>query len=281
MKQYADRERGEVEEYRVGDLVLLSTKDLKYQMIGRCTEKFTERFVGPYRVKAIISSNTVELELPSTIRIHPVVNVSRIRRYKLQVEGQRKEMPQPVVIEGEEEWEVEKIMNKRKVWGRDKYLVRWKGCTAEEDTWESRENLKNAMELVKEFEKGYCREEEEEVRWQEVEGDRKTFSRELPGRYMAKLLYGWDNKKYNREYWKQMEENWRWWKKNLFSRYSRNPFLKRIEEKEEYKGGKIEEWDKEEDEKDRWRLEEDRKYLEELGDENQDMGNLRDPYDEL
>jgi len=35
MKRYADRERGEVEEYRVGDLVLLSTKDLKYQMVGR------------------------------------------------------------------------------------------------------------------------------------------------------------------------------------------------------------------------------------------------------
>jgi len=32
-----------------------------------------------------------------------------------QVEGQKKEMPQLVVIEGEEEWEVEKIMNKRKV----------------------------------------------------------------------------------------------------------------------------------------------------------------------
>jgi len=41
----------------------------------------------------------------------------------LQVEGQRKEMPQPVVIEGEEEWGVEKIINKRKVRGRDKYLV--------------------------------------------------------------------------------------------------------------------------------------------------------------
>jgi len=53
------------------------------------------------------------------------------------------------------------------------------------------------------------------------------------------------------------------------------------EEEEEYKGGKIEEWDEEEDEEDRWRLEEDRKYLEELGDENQDMGNLRDPYDKL
>jgi len=115
----------------------------------------------------------------------------------LQVEGQKKEMPQPVVIEGEEKWEVEKIMNKRKVRGRDKYLVWWKGCTAEEDTWESRENLKNAIELVEEFEKNYSREEEEEVRWQEAKEDKKAFNRELPGKYMAKLLYGWGNKKYD------------------------------------------------------------------------------------
>jgi len=78
MKQYADRERGEVEEYRIGDLVLLSTKDLKYQMVRRRTEKFTERFVGPYKVKAIISSNAIELELPNTIKIHLVVNISRV-----------------------------------------------------------------------------------------------------------------------------------------------------------------------------------------------------------
>ena len=43
-------------------------------------------------------------------------------------------MPQPVVIEGEEEWKVEKIMNKRKGQERDKYIVQWKGCMAEEDT---------------------------------------------------------------------------------------------------------------------------------------------------
>jgi len=48
-----------------------------------------------------------------------------------------------------------------------------------------------------------------------------------------------------------MEKNWRWWKKNLFFRYSRNPFLKRIEEKKhEYKGGMIEEWNKKKDEED-------------------------------
>jgi len=91
-------------------------------------------------------------------------------------------------------------MNKRKVRGRDKYLVQWKGCIAEEDTWESRENLKNMMELVKEFEREYHREEEEEVRRQETKEDKKVFSSELPGRYTTKLLYGWGNKKYNQEY---------------------------------------------------------------------------------
>jgi len=78
MKQYADREQGEVEEYKVGNLVLLNTRDLKYQIIGRCTEKFTKCFIGPYRVKAIIFSNAIELELPSTVKIHLVVNVSRV-----------------------------------------------------------------------------------------------------------------------------------------------------------------------------------------------------------
>jgi len=56
------------------------------------------------------------------------------------------------------------------------------------------------MELVEEFEKEYCSEEEEELRWQEGEENRKMFSREILGRYSAKLLYGWGNKKYNREY---------------------------------------------------------------------------------
>jgi len=103
MKKYADKKRGEVNDYRVGDLVMLSTKDLKYQIVGRRTEKLTERFVGPYKVKKIISSNTVELELPDTIKIHLVVNVSRIHRYVGQVEGQKREQPAPVIIDGEEE----------------------------------------------------------------------------------------------------------------------------------------------------------------------------------
>ena len=87
MKKFANRKRREEEEYRVGDLVLLSTKDLKWQMKERRSEKLTEHFVGPYKVKGIISSNAIELELHKSIKIHPVVNVSRVQLYKPQVEG--------------------------------------------------------------------------------------------------------------------------------------------------------------------------------------------------
>jgi len=163
MKKFGDRRRGKGEEYKVGDLVLLSMKDLKWQMKGRRLEKLTKRFVGPYKVKEIISSNAIELELPNSIKIHPVVNISRVRLYKSQVKGQKKIPPKLVIIEGEEEFEVEKILNKRMVRGKEKFLVRWKGYMAGEDTWENRENLENAKELVEEFEREH-REEVKELR---------------------------------------------------------------------------------------------------------------------
>jgi len=124
MKRQADRKKGEAEEYQDGDLVLLSTKDLKWQIKGKQTEKLTERFVGPYKVKRVISTNTVELELPGTVKIHLIVNVSRIRRYKEQVPGQKKQLALLVIIEEEEEYDVEKIINKRKRYGKWEYLVK-------------------------------------------------------------------------------------------------------------------------------------------------------------
>ena len=86
------------------------------------------------------------------MRIHPVVNVSRIVCYKEQVKGQKKEEEKLVEIKGVKEQKVEKILNKKKMRGVEKYLIRQKGFTAEGDTWEKRENLKNAEELIEEFE---------------------------------------------------------------------------------------------------------------------------------
>jgi len=84
-------------------------------------------------------------------------------------------------------------------------LVRWKGFTAESDTWEGRENLKNTKEAIEEFEKEYRR-DMEDVAWQER---KETTFRcgELPGKFTAKMLYGWSDKRYDQEYWGRMEKN--------------------------------------------------------------------------
>ena len=65
---------------------------------------------------------------------------------------------------------MEQILNKRKVRGKDKYLVRWKGFMAESDTWEGRENLENAEEAIAEFEKEYRRDIEDVVQQERKEG---------------------------------------------------------------------------------------------------------------
>jgi len=76
----------------------------------------------------------------------------------------------------------------------------------EEDTWENRENLENAKELVKEFERIYG-EEVEDLRQQKQEEEEKEFSQELPREFMAKLLYGWEKRRYEREREKRWNKN--------------------------------------------------------------------------
>ena len=113
MKRQADRNRKETEEYRVGNKVLISIKDFSMELMKRATKKLMEKFIGSYVVKNIVSENAVELELPASLRIHPVVNVRRIVKYREQVEGQKKIPPSPVEVDGKKEYEVEEILNRQ------------------------------------------------------------------------------------------------------------------------------------------------------------------------
>ena len=101
----------------------------------------------------------------------------------------------------------------------------------EGDTWERRENLKNAEELIEEFEQ-----KEIEVRRQEgeVEEYRKI---ELLGKYTAKLLYGWDDRKFEEEYLNKLEKNWKRWKEDR--QIDESKYLRRVEERMEEKNEKI------------------------------------------
>ena len=87
--------------------------------------------------------------------------------------------------------------------GVEKYLIWWKEFTAEEDTWERRENLKNAEELIEEFEQG------EVVVRQQVEEDEEYRRMELSGKFMAQMLYGWDDQRFEEKYLNKLEKNWK------------------------------------------------------------------------
>ena len=100
---------------------MLSTKDLVFKK--RPAKKLTERYVEPYKIEKVVSKNTVKLKLLGLMRIHPVVNINRVVKYRKLVKEQRVEEPKLVEVERVEEWEVEKILNKRKIWGVEKYLV--------------------------------------------------------------------------------------------------------------------------------------------------------------
>ena len=191
MRKYADRKRNEPEEYKVEEWVLLSTKDFKFQIKEQCLEKLMKHFVGPYKVNKIISTNVIELELLESVKIYLVVNVSRVQMYKDQIEGQERKWSLLIVIKGEEEYKVEKILNKGKFRGKNRYLVQQKGYIAEENTWELGENLGNTRDSVEKFKEEYgegieqirredhkrfCRKNYQEGTWQKCYIDRITRS---------------------------------------------------------------------------------------------------------
>jgi len=183
------------------------------ELMKRVTKKLTEKFIGLYVVRKIVSENAVELELLVSLRIHLVVNIRRIVKYKEQVERQKKIPPPPVKVAGEKEYVVEEILDRQEKKGKMKYLVKWKEYMVEENMWEGLENLKNAMMKIEEFEKRRFDEEIQRIQVRKgkemkLNPEAEEFRRgELPGRYMAKLLYEWDDKKFEEEYLKKLERN--------------------------------------------------------------------------
>jgi len=206
MKRQADKGRKETEDWKKGNRIMLSMKDLVFK--ERLVKKLVDLYVGLYTVEEVVSINVVKLRLPASMRIHPVVNVSWIVQYKEQVEGQKKEEGKPMEVEGVKEWEVEKILNKKKIRGVEKYLVHWKGFTVEHNTWERRGDLGNVKEVLEEFEGRVDIEIRRQEKIDRVE-EQNCRRGELLGKFTAKMLYRWDDGKFEEEYLKKLERNWK------------------------------------------------------------------------
>ena len=110
MQRYADFSREIAPEYKVGDKVWLSSKNLN---VDRPSRKLMERQLGPFEVVKIVSPNAIKLKLPASFRIHNIINVSRVQPYKPPVAGQSSVPPEPIDVEGTPEYEVEEILDSR------------------------------------------------------------------------------------------------------------------------------------------------------------------------
>ena len=102
-------------------------------------------------------------------------------------------------------------MNKKKIREVEKYLVQWKRFIAEGDTWERKENLKNVEEALEEFKERMSAEVRKQERIDLAE-ERDFRREELPGKFTVKMLYRWNDGKFEEEYLKKLERNWRRWK---------------------------------------------------------------------
>lgn len=157
---YADQHRRDVS-FKVGNKVLLSTEHLK--LVGprnaQRSPKFTYKFLGPFTVKRVVNDNAYELELPASLQIHPVLNISRLKAYR---DGQQlfpsrrapdsRPPPETILEDGAEVFEVEEIIGRRGQGQRTQYLVKWRGYPHWESTWEPLAKLADASEAIEAFE---------------------------------------------------------------------------------------------------------------------------------
>ena len=145
-----NRHRLDAPAYTVGDQVWLSTDNLR---LPRALQKLSERWLGPYSITKLVGTNAVELRLPRSMRIHPVVNISHVKPYRECLPGQPVTPPGPsnITEDHEEEYEVEHIVNSRYKGKRLEYLVQWKGWSITDRTWEPLSNLGNAAGAVRDF----------------------------------------------------------------------------------------------------------------------------------
>jgi hypothetical protein len=142
--QQSNKDRGPDPDYKIGERVKLNTKNRRGQYLrageGRCA-KFVPRFDGPYNIIAVHKEcSTVTLDMTAQPGVFPVFHTSEVEPY---IENDpdlfpERQLPRPspiVTDEGEEEWEINEIIDERRRGRGKQYLVRWKGHGTEDERW--------------------------------------------------------------------------------------------------------------------------------------------------
>ena len=151
---HANRRRQNPPDFQVGDLVWLSSKNIRST---RPSKKLDHRKLGPFPIVERVSTVAFRLGLPRNLkRIHPVFHVSLLEPHvPNKIPNRSESPPPPIYLDGdsEPEYEVSKILDSKEERGRVKYLVEWKGYenNNSENTWQFLPDLVHARESLQTF----------------------------------------------------------------------------------------------------------------------------------
>jgi hypothetical protein len=137
--------------YQIGDQVWLEGCHLR---TNQPTTKLAPKRHGPFKVVQVMSPVNYRLELPTQWSIHDVFHTDLLTPYcETPTHGANYQCPPPDLVEGVEEYEVEKVLDSRQ-YGRGRklqYLITWKGYPDSDNQWVNWDDAEGASEAIKEF----------------------------------------------------------------------------------------------------------------------------------
>jgi hypothetical protein len=121
------------------------------------SSKLDYKLIGPYPILERVGSNTYKLDLPPSIKIHPVFHLSLLEPTTTNspIPGHIQPPPLAIIINGQEEWEIKEIMDSCQYRQKLQYQVRWKGYHDENKTWYPASNVQNSPDAIQHFHQKY------------------------------------------------------------------------------------------------------------------------------
>ena len=150
MARYYDQRHVPALEYQPGDKVYPDASDVS---TTHPSKKLSHWRLGPFPIEQKVGNGAYHLWLPAAMKhIHPVFNVVKLTPAPEDPIVGRHIPPPPLpeIIDREEEWVVEEILDSRVINQKLRYLVKWKDFGVEHNSWEPWDNV-HALELVLDF----------------------------------------------------------------------------------------------------------------------------------
>ncbi|SJL19064.1 uncharacterized protein ARMOST_22671 [Armillaria ostoyae] len=161
MKSQYDKHKHPAREYHAGDKVWLDATNLH---LPRPKKKLDDKRVGPFLVLEKTGASAYKLKLPPHWKIHPRFNEKLLTPFEPPAFANQEQPPPPPpdLIDGEEEWEIEEILDSKPRKVRAKrgqpsttvvdYFIKWVGHTREHNSWVTASEMGNAQEAIAEYE---------------------------------------------------------------------------------------------------------------------------------